>query len=246
MTLRRTGDGAPLTEDELRDLYDDAPPSYVRAGFVMSADGSIAHGGLSRPLSGESDLTVLRTLRAVADVLLVGAATARAERYRPVRLRQPARDWRARHGRSSGPVLAVVSGSLQLDPDGSLFATAHGDVADVQRTLVLTCATADPGRRRALEAVADVVEAGRERVEPALVVAALAERGLARVLCEGGPTLLGMLLADARVDELCLTLSPVLAGAGPSMVPVPLGLVPLVLRHVLSDGQMLALRYVRG
>ena len=89
-------------------------------------------------------------------------------------------------------------------------------------------------RRAALEAVADVVVAGDDEVDLPLGMAALHDRGLRRLLCEGGPTLLTALLRAGLVDELCLTTAPVLLGAAPTLLvealpaPVDLRLVHLV------------------
>ena len=80
------------------------------------------------------------------------------------------------------------------------------------RTHVITCAAADPKRRAEAEKVAEVIVAGQDRVEPAAALQALAERGYQTVLCEGGPTWLGELVAADRLDELCLTIAPLMGG----------------------------------
>ncbi|MCW2605463.1 MAG: bifunctional deaminase-reductase domain protein, partial [Frankiales bacterium] len=81
-------------DPDLRALYDVGGP-YVRGGMLQSADGTVAHDGSSRPLQRPGDLLVFRTLRQVADVVLVGAGTARDEDYGPVVLDAAARAWRA-------------------------------------------------------------------------------------------------------------------------------------------------------
>ncbi len=226
-------------EVDLLDLYD-PPARSVRGGMVLSADGSATSGGSSLPLSTDADKQGFRTLRAVCDVVLVGAGTARAEDYGPVPLREPTRAWRRGHGRSERPPLALVSRSLGLDPAMRCFT---GEV----RSLVVTCAAAPADRRAALAEVADVVVAGEDRVDLEAALAQLAERGLGRVLCEGGPSLLGDLAAAGLLDELCMTLSPLLAGSGPGLLatalPRPL---PLHLLHVLEEDGSLLLRYRLG
>src|SRR4051812_28657916 len=106
------------TYDEAPDvlaLYADAPPSYVRAGFVVSADGAAVVDGGSRALSGPADRLVFRTLRALCDVILIGAGTTHAEDYGTVRLTDEGAAWRAANGLPPLPRMAVVSNRLDID-----------------------------------------------------------------------------------------------------------------------------------
>ena len=216
-----------LDWSDLLDLYG-ADDDLLRAGFVLSADGGAAVSGGSRGLQSPADQAVFAALRAVSDAVVVGAGTARAEGYRPVRVRPEGRQWRSAHGRAATPTLVLVSRSLQLDPaDASLTGPA----------VVVTCAAADPARRAALEQVTDVVVAGQDDVDLPAAVRTLHDRGLRRLLCEGGPTLLSALLDAGLVDELCLTTSPVLLGTAPSLLvralPAPLD---LRLVHLVDGG----------
>lgn len=189
-----------LTEADLPDLYD-VPQLHLRAGLVASLDGAVAVDGSSKPLSGEADLAVLRALRTVADAVLVGAGTARAEGYTPLRHRPVAAAWRAAHGRPADALLVVVTRSGRLPEQ-----LRRGPV------LVVAPESADvPGGL-------DVLRAGRTEVDLAEAVAQLRARGLGRLHCEGGPALLRDLLAGGLVDELCLTQSPALVGQGPRLV----------------------------
>ena len=221
--------------DALHDLYDGAE-RHVRGGMVASADGSTAWEGSSRPLSGPADMAVFRTLRAVADVVLVGGRTARSEQYGRIPLRASARAWRAAHGRPPEVRLAVVTRSLDLPP-----------AALEARPVVVTCASAPADRREAVAQVADVVVAGEDDVDVAAALAQLADLGLTRVLCEGGPELLQAVTAARLLDELCLTVSPVLAGGAPGLLVDALpGLVPMRLLHLLEDDGVLLARYGVG
>jgi riboflavin biosynthesis pyrimidine reductase len=96
--------------------------------------------------------------------------------------------------------------------------------------------------------VADVIVAGGDRVDPDLAVALLTERGYRVVLCEGGPIWLGELVACGLVDELCLTLAPLMGGDPLPVAVTPPGapLAHFALRHVLRSGDTLFLRYERG
>jgi riboflavin biosynthesis pyrimidine reductase len=237
---------ADLGEDDLLEAYRVDPPEpdrvHVRVGFVASADGAVELDGHSEGLSGPADKRVFHLLRGLADVVLVGAGTARREGYGPVRLTPEVRDRRRSAGQLPVPPLAVVTARLDLDLDAPMFTDAS------VRTIVVTSGSGDPGRRAAAARVADVVIAGDDRVsvEPALT--ALAERGLGRVLCEGGPTLVGDLVAADRVDELCLTVAPLLAGGGPTArVSTGAPSVPRGLRlaQVLEEEGNLSLRYLR-
>ena len=110
----------------------------MRANMVTSLDGSAVRGGRSGGLSGEDDQQVFGVLRGLADVVLVGAGTARTEGYRALRPKPAYADLRASHGQRPAPVLALVSGRLDLDPASALF---HGGG---ERTVVVTSAAAGP------------------------------------------------------------------------------------------------------
>lgn len=225
---------------------------WIRANMVASADGAATVSGRSGGLAGEADHTVFGLLRALADVVLVGAATARAEGYRPARV---AGRWAGlRGGRPPAPPIAVLTRSAHLDPASPLLAEAPAGA----RTIVLTGQAAPADRRAALARVADVVIAGRDRVDMPTAIAALAGMGHRRILTEGGPHLLGQLAEAGLLDELCLTISPLLAGgeagritrgAGPleEGAPgngAPAGAGGLCLGHVLEDQGYLLCRYL--
>ncbi|GAA1465460.1 pyrimidine reductase family protein [Microbacterium thalassium] len=178
----------------------------VRMNFVASADGAATLGDRSGALGGETDRTLMEVLRALSDVVVVGAGTVRAEGYGGMRVGDDLAAWRSEHGLPTQPRLAVVTGRADLDPADPFFAGA------VTTPIVITSGHAPAERLHALEDVADVLRCGERAVDLALMRTMLAERGLAQILCEGGPGLFGALVADGLVDELCLTLSPTLAG----------------------------------
>jgi riboflavin biosynthesis pyrimidine reductase len=240
-----SGDG-PLDDDALLALYSTADRSQasVRANFVASVDGSATASGLSGSLGGPADRRVFDLLRQLADVILVASGTVRAEGYAGSLVSDEVQAWRGARGWAAHPAVAVVSGSLSLDPAAAFFADAP------VRPLVLTCDSADERRRSELEAVSDVVSCGETSVEPARLVAALVERGLTQIHCEGGPTLLGSLIEADVLDALALTVSPVLeGGAGPRIARrdgSPIELRAMVLDHVLvADDGMLLTQYGR-
>ncbi|MFE9691137.1 pyrimidine reductase family protein [Micromonospora sp. NPDC005806] len=230
----------PLTDPELAALYGRATRPHLRVNFVASADGAVALDGYSAGLSGEPDKRVFGLLRMLCDGLVVAAGTLRHEGYRAVRLSEARRAWRREQGLAEYPTLVVVSGSLDLDPAQACFADAP------VRPLVLTRAGVAPPP--GLTEVADLVRCGEARVDLAAGLAELRRRGLDQLLCEGGPQLFGALTTADLVDELCLTVAPLLAGAGPGRITAGDGGPPrhLPLRHVLAaeDG-VLMLRYAR-
>lgn len=222
--------------------FPDGDASWVRANFVSSVDGAATLGGRSGGLGNDTDWRIFALLRALVDVLLVGAGTVRAEGYGPAEV---APEWRApRTGRTPTPPIAVVSHGLDLDLSAPLFTAAPRDA----RTIVFTDATAPERRRRAVGKVAEVIIAGDGQVGPAATIDALAQRGYRRISCEGGPRLLADIVAADRLDELCLTRGPVIVGGdAPRITRGGTSSVPLNLRlqHLLADGSYLFLRYTR-
>ncbi len=228
-------------DPDLAALYAYPDGLWLRANMVSSADGAASANGLTAGISSATDRRVVSLLRTLSDVIVAGAATVRAERYERVRTRELWRDLRA--GRTPTPPIAVVSARLDLDPDSPLFAAAPPHA----RTIVITGAAAPADRRAALARQADVIVAGDETVDLKAAVAALAERGHRRLLAEGGPHLLAQLVEAGLMDELCLTISPLMAGPGASRIVAGAlaagSPVPLTLAHVLEDDGFLLCRY---
>lgn len=217
---------------------------WVCCVFVASADGAAELDGTSGGLGNDDDKRVFRVLRSLADIILVGAGTVRAESYGPPRLPEPLRARRVERGQTPLPRLAIVSGSLGLDLDAPLF------TATDPPPVVVTTAAASTARRAEIADRADLLLAGQgDAVDPEATVAALGDLGADLVVCEGGPHLAGQLLEADLVDEWCLTLAPTLVGgAGPRPLrgAEPGRAHPLPLRRVLESDGYLFLRYARA
>ncbi len=230
----------PTGLDELAARYPRRDRPVLRVNFIASADGAVSVDGLSGGLQGPGDKEVFDTLRTVCDALIVAAGTIRAEGYDALRPTAPARAWRVAHGLPEFPLMVIVSGSLDLDPEQLVFADAP------IRPIVLTHHGAPAGAP--VRGVAEVVALGADRVDLAAGVRLLHRRGATQLLCEGGPGLLGAMIAADLVDELCLTVAPLLAGgtAGRIAHGPPAPPRRMSLRHALTREDMLFLRYARS
>ncbi|KAA0113866.1 pyrimidine reductase family protein [Mycolicibacterium sp. P9-22] len=217
------------------------PPHGVRANMIFSADGAAAFAGRAGPLSNPVDQELLRTLRGFADVVLVGAGTARAENYGPVRLTEAQQAERHAEGRPDPPPIAVVSRT------GNLPARLFSD--PYQPPILITTERAAPARDEPADRLSRVFAAGTDAVDLVRVVELLGAAGMPRILCEGGPTLLDELVECGAVDEICVTLAPKLAASQPvrasarlSPLTVPVG---MQLDHVLVHQDYVFLKYRR-
>lgn len=227
---------------------------WVSFNFIASIDGAATLHGQSGQLGNAWDQRVFALLRQTADVILVGAQTVRSEGYGGELLSKNAQAWRSANWLSEHPPLAIVSGTLNLERDLEVFSQAP------VRPLILTLASAPQERREALADVADVVTVGKDSMDVDRIVSELAARGYKNIRSEGGPTLLGSFAAANRVDELNLTVSPLLVGgaAGRIAKSAPdVGATEAVqaaasdvarsmeLTRILKADSMLFLRYVR-
>ena len=230
---------------------------WVSFNFIASIDGAATLDGVSGQLGNAWDQRVFALLRQTADVILVGAQTVRSEGYGGELLSKGAQAWRGENWLSEHPPLAIVSGSLNLDPELEVFTKAP------VRPLILTLASAPQERRGVLSEVADVVNVGDESLDVERIIAELSARGFKNIRSEGGPTLLGSFAAANRVDELNLTVSPLLVGgsagriakgsrasgaegdpAGSAANPADVART-MELTRILKADSMLFLRYVR-
>lgn len=223
---------------------------FVRLNFVASADGAVSVDGASGGLDCPGDGVVFGLLRELADVVVAGAGTVRAEGYRGVRTSEDLRARRVARGQAPVPPVAVVTATASLEPDDALFT----DTAVPPLVLTSEAAPAD-ARRRLTDAGAEVAVVAEQEIGADAILDALGRRGLRRVLCEGGAALAGTLAAADRLDELCLSLAPQLVGAGAGRIvagPEFEGCRALRLASVLGhrdetgDGLMLRYRTTRG
>ncbi len=231
--------GPYLEVDRSRPRYE----CWVTGHMVAGLDGTASVDGRVGSLSTTPDQELFRRMRQIADIVLVGAETVRREGYGTVRLDEGAQAQRRTKGQSPTPPIAVVSRSLAFDWTAKVFADAPEDA----RTHVITCAAADAERRAEAEEVAKVIVAGDDRVEPAAAMRALAELGHRVVLCEGGPNWLGELVAADRLDELCLSISPLMGGdpLPVSVTPPGAGLAEFELMGAMAEDHTIFLRYER-
>jgi riboflavin biosynthesis pyrimidine reductase len=236
------GGADPLDEAGLVAAYAwPADRPTVRLNFVTSIDGAVTVDGRSAGLGSTGDRRVFDLLRMTCDAVVVGAGTLRAEGYGPMRLAGPAGAWRRDRGRVPDPVLVAVSRSLDLDPAHPMFVDAP------VRPIVITSAGAPIDRRTALSRVADLLVHGEGEVDLPAAVTALTALGHRNLLCEGGPHLLGTLTGADLADEMCLTVSPALAGPGAGRITAgPVTAVrDMALAGVLVSDDVLLLRYAR-
>ncbi len=215
----------------------------LRLNFVASVDGAATAEGLSGGLQTAGDNRVFAALRDLADVVVAGAGTVRAEGYRPIDVTASRRAVRRDHGLSEALPTTVISRSLRLDPSSALFTAAPADA----RTIVITSTAGDVEVLAALRDVADVIVAGDQDVDLVAARAALEDRGLTRILCEGGPTIFGDLAHARVVDELCLSVTPLLVGPGAPRIVAGRtwggDLIPLALTGLLEEDGALFCRY---
>lgn len=236
-------------DDRLRELYtypDDLKRCWVRGNMISSLDGGATQDGKSGALAGPGDRAVFNLMRENADVILMGAATVRIENYSGAQVSVAQRETRQRRGQAEVPPIAVVTASADFDPNAKFFTRTEA----TPMILTTSRTVGDAGRR--LGAVAEVIDASGadpDRVDLAVALRILAERKLFRVLTEGGPALLSTLIEGDLLDELCLTVAPLLVGGVARRIATGPGQTRVRLRpsHLLTDAEgYLYTRYVRS
>ncbi|MFV8164899.1 pyrimidine reductase family protein [Mycobacterium sp. 134] len=238
-----------IADGQLADYYaypDDLQRCWVRGNMISSLDGGATEDGKSGGLAGPGDRAVFNLMRQTADVILMGAATVRIENYSGVQLSVAQRQERQRRGQAEVPPIAVITASAEFDHNSKFF--TRTEVAP----LILTATDTVADARHRLGALAEVLDASGAdptRVDPAVALRILAERKLFRVLTEGGPSLLSTLIENDLLDELCLTVAPILVGGVARRIATGPGQAHTRMRpsHLLTDDEgYLYTRYVRG
>jgi riboflavin-specific deaminase-like protein len=239
-------DGTP----DLLALYTDVvrPPQggrpWVLVNGVTSTDGATAVDGRTADLGGPADHTVFHLIRSAADAILVGAGTARAEGYRPPRAPAgEAAEHRAARGQATRPRLAVVSRRIDLDP---ALAFLHDDPPP----WLITTEQPPVEAMAAVEGLVEPLQVGGDEVDLVAALAGLGRRGVGVVLSEGGPTLNAALAAADLIDELCLSIAPVVVGGATDRIVGPRPVLPELqgyrIAHLLEADGLLLLRYLRA
>jgi riboflavin biosynthesis pyrimidine reductase len=232
----RTPEGAITPGGPITPAAPLTPPARPRVllNMVSTIDGRATIGGRSGPIGGPADRELFHALRTVVDAVLVGAGTARAEHYRTLVREASSRTLRRERGLQEQPLACIVSGRLELEADNIPL------LSDPQaRVAILTASQASLPEARPLGETGAQVSAGGQKggdapmsagaqidyiraaahghLDLPCALAQLQERfAIGTVLCEGGPHLNTQLLAAGLVDELFLTLGPLLAGGGSS------------------------------
>lgn len=211
---------------------------WVMFNMVASVDGATAVKGGSSALNDEDDKALFSSLRAVPDVILVGAGTVRAENYGPVVLDEDRRVRRVAHGMSPVPRLAIATASLSVEPDMRVFEDPE------HKPLIITSRDVPRDQIEAFADRADVVQLAD--LESASILESLGEPAV--VLCEGGPTLNGQLIADGFIHEMNLTMAPLIVGGESHRIAYGEEVLPPIdmeLVRTLVGDRALFLRYVR-
>jgi riboflavin biosynthesis pyrimidine reductase len=215
--------------------------TWLAVNFVSSADGAVTIAGRSRGLSNSADRAVYPLGSGLADVIMVGARTAMVEEFTGIIPDEELLELRKRHGLAPVPPIAVVTSGHSLPPDAPV-------ITDVRTpTIIITCAAVPHELQDAWTAAgADLLIAGAEKVDLAEAVERLAVGGLRRVHCDGGPKLFGELLKAGVVDELRLTLSPLLVSGAAARIASGAVIDPAVLSldSVLAEDDTLIMRYL--
>ena len=176
---------------------------FVFVNMVVSVDGRAQVNGRASELGEEADLEMLLELRVLADAVLIGPGTLLAEGYARLVGSAERREYRTALGLPEDPPAVVLSRSLDVAWDAGLFA------APEQPVLVYTSADAEG---EPPDTVAPVELVRLDECTPEAMLADLRSRGVAALLSEGGPTLNSAMLEAGLVDELFVTIAPIITG----------------------------------
>jgi len=198
---------------------------WVRCNMVMSLDGAITGpDGKSASIGSPIDKKVFSGVRRDSDVILVGAGTARDEGYRP-----------------SVVPIALVSNRLSFDEAMPLFEQA---TAGSPKSLIISHDEAIAAAPNWLHSAASFISSGKSSVDLKLAIAGLHDHGFDRIHCEGGPELLTALIQAKVLDELLLTVTPVLIGGSATLLTSAIGNLPGKFTQILTEGGTILMRFV--
>lgn len=239
--IRTEPDGQAVDPVDLQMSYprgrSDRP--WVVANFISTIDGAAVVDGGSTAINDEDDKAMFAAIRTVADFILVGAGTVRAENYGPPSMDEARRERRMEARLDPEPHLVIVSGSLSVDPSHRVF----GDPEN--RVTLLTSQEAPGDRVESLSEVADVVQLDDMSADGILRYMRMGKV----VLCEGGPSLFGQFVSEGLVDEMAWTVAPMLvAGDSPRISHSAERAADPEMRldRVLYGDRSLFLRYLRS
>ena len=170
--------------------------------MIASSNGLATLDGLSGKLGGDEDRELFRTLRGMADFILVGLKTVLEERYNPPKIDNIMATFRKNSGKDKLPRVAVVTNSLEIDPEIPLFAS------ELYSPILVTSKSSPSEKRESLAKRYEVVLSGEDRVDFKKAINALTEGKGGIVLVEGGPSINRQLVTADLFDELCITVSP--------------------------------------
>ncbi|WP_433531504.1 dihydrofolate reductase family protein [Micromonospora sp. CA-263727] len=240
-----------LDEDELHERYawSGHTEPDIRLVVVASIDGLAAVEGASGTLTSPGDQRVYQLIKRDADLLLLGAGTARAESYGPTLLSAPEVARRRSNGLQPYPTIAVITRSLDLDPTGPLF-QQHAGRHVPPRPILITPATAVPTGNPEIAKHADILVCGDLDVDLRHTIQQLHALGHSRIVCEGGASIAGQMARAGLLNEVCMTIAPqLLAVSGPRITAGPEALPASgdwrLTRSLLDEQGNLFLRYAR-
>jgi len=226
------------------EVYADLPSAVdrpaLRLNMIVSVDGGTSWNGVSGGLGGPADKALFAIMRTLPDVVLVASGTMRAEHYGPAVLPADVQDTRRARKQRPVPPVAVVSQRCDFDWDSEFFTAA------TERPIIITVASADAAKLARAQDVAEVILAGDDTVDLRVAVGELGARGVHQILAEGGPTLNGALASAGLLDELCVSLAPLLASGDAKRIIAGSALAQLDrvrLRSILEEDDYLFLRY---
>lgn len=218
---------------------------WVRANMIASLDGGATDDGKAAGLAGSGDRALFSRMRQEADVVLVGASTVRIENYSGAQMSVAQRQERQRRGQAELPPIAIVTHSADFEHDAKIFTRTEVP------PLIMTSRDAVDDARGRFGSMAEVIDASSthtDRVDLAVVLKTFAERQLLRVLSEGGPGMISLLIEHGLLDELCVTIAPILVGGRARRIATGEGEAHTRMRrsHLLTDDEgYLYTRYVK-